>query len=172
MRLSTKSRLGCTSLCVFALATITVAGAGEAFLREITGPVEARVVKVRDGDTVMVEAFIWPMQSVHVAVRLRGINAPEHRGRCAAEKAAAQIATDRLKELIGDGNITLTDISGGKYFGRVLASLSASTGDDIADRLLHEGLVVRYEAGKRRDWCDGAVLGDIRTRKSRQGGRG
>ncbi|HEY9056595.1 MAG TPA: thermonuclease family protein [Aurantimonas sp.] len=163
---------GCTAV-LLALGVATGAGeTGDAYLREIAGPVEARVIKVRDGDTIMVEAFIWPMQSVHVAVRLRGIDAPEHRGGCPAEKAAAQVATDRLKQLLGGGNVTLTGISGDKYFGRVLASLSATDGIDVADRLLREGLVVRYEGGKRRDWCNGAVLGDLGTAERRQGGRG
>lgn len=154
---------GCIGF-LFAFAAATAAGAAEtdaAYLREIAGPVAARVVKVRDGDTVEVEAFIWPMQSVHVAVRLRGIDAPEHRGGCGAEKAAAQVATDRLTQLVGGGNVTLTGISGDKYFGRVLASLSASDGSDVSAQLLREGLVVRYEGGKRRDWCDGTVLGGL-----------
>ncbi|MEC5292445.1 thermonuclease family protein [Aurantimonas sp. C2-6-R+9] len=161
MRYLTNTLYGCiTSLLAFGAAA-GAAETGDAYLREIAGPVEARVIKVRDGDTIMVEAFIWPMQSVHVAVRLRGIDAPEHRGGCAAEKAAAQVATDRLKQLVGGGNVTLTVISGDKYFGRVLASLSASDGSDVADRLLREGLVARYEGGKRRDWCNGAVLGGL-----------
>ncbi|WAP70646.1 hypothetical protein [Jiella pelagia] len=82
--------------CIIALPA---AEAGElAYQREIAGPVAANVVKVRDGDTVEVEAFVWPMQSVHVAVRLRGIDAPEKRGKCEAEKAAAARATARLTE--------------------------------------------------------------------------
>jgi len=161
VRYLTNTLYGCITSLLALGAAAGAAETGDAYLREIAGPVEARVIKVRDGDTIMVEAFIWPMQSVHVAVRLRGIDAPEHRGGCAAEKAAAQVATDRLKQLVGGGNVTLTVISGDKYFGRVLASLSASDGSDVADRLLREGLVVRYEGGKRRDWCNGAVLGGL-----------
>ncbi len=163
---------GCIAVLLALGGVTSTAETGDAYLREIAGPVEARVIKVRDGDTIMVEAFIWPMQSVHVAVRLRGIDAPEHRGDCPAEKAAAQMATDRLKQLVGGGNVTLTGISGDKYFGRVLASLSASNGGDVADRLLREGLVVRYEGGKRRDWCNGAVLGGLGPPERQQGQRG
>lgn len=144
--------------CIIALPA---AEAGElAYQREIAGPVAANVVKVRDGDTVEVEAFVWPMQSVHVAVRLRGIDAPEKRGKCEAEKAAAARATARLTELVGSGEVRLSDVSGDKYFGRVLAKLSAGENQDLARTLLKEGLVAPYKGGKRRNWC---ADGDLRS---------
>ncbi len=121
--------------------------------RRIAGPVEAQVVEVRDGDTVTVAAFVWPMQAVHVAVRIRGIDAPERRGQCQSEIDAAEAARARLIELIGDGMVRLTRIEGDKYFGRVLADLSTETEPDLGRRLLAEGHVVPYEGGRRRDWC-------------------
>lgn len=122
-------------------------------LRRIHGPVEARVVKVRDGDTVEVAAFVWPGQAVHVAVRLRGIDAPELRGQCPSETQAAETARARLAELVGQDTVLLTAISGDKYFGRVLADLATESEPDLAARLLREGLVERYDGGRRRDWC-------------------
>ena len=142
--------------CIF--ASSTAFAAGDAFQREIAGPVAAHVVKVRDGDTVEVEAYVWPMQSVHVAVRLRGIDAPEKRGKCEGEKAAAARATARLKQLVGTNDVYLTDISGDKYFGRVLAKLSVKGNPDLGNTLLKEGLVEPYRGGKRRDWCAEASL--------------
>ncbi len=121
--------------------------------RRIAGPVEASVVKVRDGDTVEVLAFVWPMQAVHVAVRLRGIDAPELKGKCPGESEAAERARNRLVELIGEGPVRLHDISGDKYFGRVLADLSVAGEPDLARRPLREELVAPYEGGRRRDWC-------------------
>lgn len=145
--------------CIFGFAATGSAFAGDdAYPREIAGPVAAHVVKVRDGDTVEVEAFVWPMQSVHVAVRLRGIDAPEKRGKCDGEKAAAARATARLTELLGDERVYLSDIAGDKYFGRVLARLSVEGNDDLGRTLLKEGLVAPYKGGKRRDWCADASL--------------
>ena len=139
--------------------------------KSIAGPIEARVVKVRDGDTVEVEAFIWPMQSVRVAVRLMGIDAPEKRARCASEKVAADRATDRLAELVGAGPVYLSGISGDKYFGRVLARLSTKAEGDLGARLLAEGLVERYGGGKRRDWCTDVLSGEAdASRVSRDAG--
>ena len=150
---------GCITL---ALATVLGAPGGramadDAFPKAIAGPVEARVTKVRDGDTLEVEAFVWPMQAVHVAVRLKGVDAPEHRGKCEAEKRAADLATDRLAALLGNGRVSLVDIEGGKYFGRVLADVRTADGADAAKTLLREGYVDRYDGGKRRDWCHGAL---------------
>ncbi|MCB8840653.1 thermonuclease family protein [Aurantimonas sp. VKM B-3413] len=144
--------------CIFLALSGDAASAwadGE-FAKAITGPVEARVTKVRDGDTVEVEAFIWPMQTVHVAVRLKGIDAPEHRGKCPAEKHAADVATNRLVALIGDDRVKLYEISGGKYYGRVLARIATDTEKDLSRTLLKEGLVAPYKGGKRRNWCDGS----------------
>nr|WP_246368355.1 thermonuclease family protein [Aurantimonas endophytica] len=140
--------------------------ADDRYPRKIAGPVEARVIKVRDGDTVEVEAFVWPMQAVQVAVRLQGIDAPEHRGKCDAEKAAAAKATDRLSALVGGQSVTLAEISGDKYFGRVLATLSTADHPDLARVLLREGLVAPYGGGKRRDWCIGADGQDLSAVKA------
>lgn len=122
----------------------------------ISGPIAAEVVKVRDGDTVEVSAHIWPQQTVAVAVRLRGIDAPEISGKCAAEKQAAQAARVRLSELLAGGGVTLANVSGDKYFGRVLAEMSAQGTADVGAILLQEGLVAPYGGSKRRDWCAGA----------------
>jgi micrococcal nuclease len=143
------------------VTALPAASAEERYPRSIAGPVEARVVKVRDGDTVEVEAFVWPMQAVQVAVRLKGIDAPEHRGQCEAEKAAAARATDRLSALLEGAPVALHDISGDKYFGRVLATLSTADHADLGAILLREGLVAPYGGGKRRDWCDGLDVQDL-----------
>ncbi|MEN3794037.1 thermonuclease family protein [Fulvimarina sp. MAC3] len=152
---SLKGCVGALAAGVFALGCVfpSAIAFAEEPPRSIDGPVSARVVKVRDGDTIEVQAFIWPMQSVHVAVRLKGIDAPEKRGSCAAEKQAAAMATARLEEIVASGEITLTEIKGDKYFGRVLAKVATETEPDVAKRLLDDRLVVEYGGDARRDWC-------------------
>jgi len=151
-----------------ALALSLLAGAASAAPdddlppREIVGPVEARVLKVRDGDTVEVEAYVWPLQTVTVAVRLRNVDAPELRGKCEEEKAAARRARERLAELVGEGSVTIRHISGDKYFGRVLAEMGSAAAPDLGAVLLREGLVDAYDGGRRRDWCAPAV-GSLRN---------
>jgi len=153
-----RTLIGCICCLVMAAPSGVAMAGDKGYLREIAGPVAADVVKVRDGDTVEVEAHVWPMHSVHVAVRLRGIDAPEKRGHCEAEKAAAARAAARLTELVEGGTVELTEIAGDKYYGRVLARLSVPGHDDLGGTLLEEGLVAPYEGGKRRDWCSDQAL--------------
>lgn len=137
--------------------------AAETYRDVIEGPIEAHVVKVRDGDTVEVDAFVWPGQAVRVAVRLKGIDAPEHKGRCDRERRAARAATTRLVELIGSRPVRLTSITGGKYYGRVLADMAVQGAGDVGRILLGEGLVARYGGGARPDWCAGILSGSLKS---------
>ncbi len=115
----------------------------------ISGPVEARVVRVIDGDTFVAEAHVWPGQRITVSVRIRGVDAPEMRSRCAAEKAAARKARAVLDRLLAEGSVWISDISGGKYYGRVLADVTTEPGGDVASRLLDARLVAAYGGGRR-----------------------
>ena len=111
---------------------------------EVTGK-----VRVIDGDTVMVEAHPWPDQSVRVSVRLRGIDAPELRSKCALFRAAALKAKETLADIMSPGDmVELRNISGGKYYGRVVADLSHAD-RDMGRMLIQTGLAVRYDGGKR-----------------------
>jgi endonuclease YncB( thermonuclease family) len=121
----------------------------ETSVRNIPGPVPAHVVRVVDGDTVVVEAHPWPDQSVRVSVRLRGIDTPELRSKCPPVRAAALRAKATLAERLSPGDIVeLRNISGGKYYGRVVAEMSRDD-QDMADLLIDDGLAVRYDGGRR-----------------------
>jgi len=52
----------------------------------VTGPVSAKVIKVYDGDTFTVEAYPWPSLEAKTSVRVNGVDTPEIRGKCEAEK--------------------------------------------------------------------------------------
>lgn len=120
----------------------------------IAGPVEASFIGNYDGDTITVRAWIWPRQSVETSVRLAGIDAPELRGRCEAEKQAAQAARDRLNSLLSQASrIELHDIELDKYGGRVLARVVAD-GQDMAAAMAGEGHARPYAGDTRKSWCD------------------
>lgn len=123
--------------------------------RSIAGPVQADVVRVIDGDTVLVEAMPWPDHRISTYVRLRGIDAPEMKSRCAAFRGAARLAREHLATLMaGETRVTLTAISGDKYFGRVVADLTLEDGRRPAVLLLEGGLVEPYEGKtKSRKVC-------------------
>jgi micrococcal nuclease len=114
----------------------------------IDGPVDAELISVVDGDTLLVEARPWPQHRVTVLVRIRGIDAPELKAKCEIARRAAARAKERLGDL-AHGRIRLTNIAGDKYFGRVVADVSSDEADDIGASLLAQGLVKAYDGGRR-----------------------
>ncbi len=119
----------------------------------VNGPVEVTVVKVLDGDTFVADAKIWPNQSVRVKVRIRGIDAPENRAKCASERNAAKSAERLLADLLHRKPVQITNIGGGKYYGRVLADVHTDTVRSIAALMLSRGAVRPYRGGKRYSHC-------------------
>jgi micrococcal nuclease len=131
------------------LQPMAAEASGRANLRApIEGPVEAILISVIDGDTLLVEAKPWPQHSVTVLVRIRGIDAPELKAKCANARRDAERAKERLTAL-AHGRIRLTNISGDKYFGRVIADVTVEDAEDLGALLLAQGLVRAYDGGKR-----------------------
>ena len=120
----------------------------------LAGPVEARVIRVRDGDTLVVRARIWVGQEIVIHARIAGIDAPELRARCPRERALAEQARDLVTAMVGGRPVWLVDIRNGKYAGRVLAGIRTEDGSDLARALLDAGLARPYGGGRRQPWCD------------------
>ena len=99
----------------------------------------ARVV---DGDTIRVDG---------APVRVMGMDAPELRGRCPAEIAAARRAKQRMAELIA-GGVTLRRHGWDRY-RRLLAVVTDHMGRDVAVVMIREGLARPYGGQRRRSWC-------------------
>ncbi|MCW5698037.1 MAG: thermonuclease family protein [Bauldia sp.] len=135
-----------------AAGTIGVAAAQD----RIPGPVPADLVRVVDGDTLRVRAWIWIDQSIEVLVRIRGVDAPELRAGCPEERAQADAATAFLALAVGIGPLSLTAVEGDKYFGRVVADVD-SAGTDLAAALFASGLARPYDGGTRATWCPDLV---------------
>lgn len=133
------------------LASISDAAAGGDL---VAGPVEARVLRVIDGDTLEAEARIWPGHLVRVAIRIRGIDAPELRGGCAAEKAAARLARSALADLLAGADVRLRNVGADKYFGRVVADVTTAGGDDLAGRLIGLAMARPYDGAARTPFCE------------------
>ncbi len=119
----------------------------------LPGPVTAEVVTVVDGDTLDVLARVWLGQTVHIRVRLDGVDTPELRGRCAGERAQAQEARSWLERRLAGRSIALRQVRLGKYAGRVVARVELDDGQDLSDLLLRSGLARPYDGRKRADWC-------------------
>lgn len=139
------------------LALLTILAFAPARAAEIlTGPASATVLEVIDGDTITVSARIWLGQAVETRVRLAGIDTPELRGDCQAERELAARAREWLVESLSSGQVVLTEIRYGTYAGRVVARISTVGTPDIADTLIAAGLARPYGGrGARPDWCGG-----------------
>jgi micrococcal nuclease len=126
--------------------SLVAATPGHSADRQIDGPVTAHLVKVVDGDTLLVEAMPWPDHRVSTYVRLRGVDAAELKSKCPTFRKAALRAKEELTDLMdGQDMVSLTAISGDKYFGRVVADLTLRGGISPAQHLLEAGLVEPYQ---------------------------
>lgn len=154
-----RSRLRANRRAILALAALALAlGCMHAIAAlpergHFPGPVPARLVRVIDGDTVAVRARIWIDQDVETLVRLDGIDAPELRGRCPAERELAQKARQFTADMLGEGALMLRDMRLDKYGGRVLAHIANGGGQDLGAALLGAGLARLYGGAKRQPWC-------------------
>jgi endonuclease YncB( thermonuclease family) len=114
---------------------------------------EAEPLFIRRCEQAAIDALVWPGQSLRINIRIRGIDAPEMKSRCGAEHAAALRAREALASLLGDGPVSISNIGGAKYYGRVLADVMAEDGTPIAEEMIFRSLVRPYDGGRRAGWC-------------------
>jgi len=116
----------------------------------LPGPVPATVLRVIDGDSLVVRATIWLGQEVETTVRLLGVDTPELRGKCSEERELAAHSRRLTAELAEQGSkVSLTEIQLGKFAARV----TTSRGVDVGDALIEAGLGRAYHGGRRGSWC-------------------
>lgn len=108
-------------------------------------PIRPDEVAVIDGDTIR-----WNGERV----RLLGYDTPEvFTPRCRAEKRNGEAAKAALSGLVQSALSAELLISPRRdRHGRILAALRLD-GQDVAEWMIAAGLAVRYEGGRRRDWC-------------------
>ena len=108
-------------------------------------------VSCYDGDTCRFNIHNVPDIFGHrMPVRLRGIDTPEIRGKCAEEKEMAYKARDFIRSVLNNGKrIELRNLDRGKYF-RIVADIYV---DDVnvAELMIEKGFGKPYE--ENIDWC-------------------
>jgi len=119
----------------------------------IPGPLNASVLDVVDGDTIVVSARIWLGQTVETRVRIAGVDAPEIQGRCPEEIDLAVRARDLVAAKLVGGKAVLRQVRFGKYAGRVVARVTAPDGADLTNALIAAGLGRTSADGRRLPWC-------------------
>lgn len=141
------------ALAIALLLAVRSSAAAELARESLDGPVTVEVIRIIDGDTIVVRAHPWLGVFIETHVRLAGIDAPELRGRCDGETALAGRARDRLAELLAGGIARLDDIRHDKYGGRVRARVLGVDGADVGAVLVAAGLARPYYGERRRSWC-------------------
>jgi endonuclease YncB( thermonuclease family) len=119
----------------------------------IRGAYGAELVRVIDGDTFEARVHLWPGLTTTTKVRLRGIDAPEMRARCAEEQVKAEDARAALAAVLAEGEITVLHVALDKYGGRVLADAATARTADVSQAMLAKGAVRAYAGGRRAGWC-------------------
>lgn len=111
------------------------------------------VTSVYDADTFRVNIFAWPdVIGKRISVRVKGIDAPEIKGKCLQEKLAARKAKqEAVMRLRTAKRIELRNIERDKYF-RILADVYLD-GSSLAAALVAKDLAKSYDGGKKEDWC-------------------
>jgi len=116
--------------------------------------VPAVVRYIVDGDTFSAGVKLEDDTIVSVRVRLRNVDTPELHGECVDEIVAANVAKNRLAELLPpDSVVELENVKDDKYLGRIDANVKDSRGRDIGRILIREGLGRAYDGGRRKSWC-------------------
>ena len=121
----------------------------ETYIPKIT---YGKVIKVYDGDTITVAAYL-PESNKRVykfSIRLRGIDSPELRGSSDTEKKHAIVARDALSKRILDQYVNIKNVSTEKY-GRLLADVYFEE-TNMNDWMVSNNYAVKYDGGtKHRD---------------------
>ena len=108
-----------------------------------------RVIKVYDGDTITVAAYLPYDKSplYKFSVRISGIDCPEMRTQNPDEKKIAVIARDTLYKKIFGKIVYLENVANDKY-GRILADVMYE-GHSCGDLLIESRLAVPYDGGTK-----------------------
>ena len=112
------------------------------------------VTSIYDADTFRCNIKSYPpIVGERVPIRVNGVDAPEMRGKCQAEKILARTAKQVTVSMLRNAQvIELRNMRRGKYF-RIVADVYVD-GKSLADELIRKHLAVEYHGGhKIKDWC-------------------
>jgi endonuclease YncB( thermonuclease family) len=109
----------------------------------------SKVISIYDGDTLRVNIDSFPdIVGKNIRIRIKGIDAPEIKGKCQTEIDLAIMARDYLRNAINQSSqIELRNMERGKYF-RIVGELYID-GENISKGLIKEKLANIYQGGKK-----------------------
>jgi endonuclease YncB( thermonuclease family) len=118
---------------------------------------DAQIVRVNDGDTVVIAAPFLPAPlKPELAVRIYGVDTPEKgfRAKCPQEDARGQAASKFTKDAVTASQkrqVVLYDWD--KFGGRVLGDIILN-GQSLRAMLIKNGFAREYFGEAKQSWCN------------------
>ena len=118
---------------------------------------DAQIVRVNDGDTVVIAAPFLPAPlKPELAVRVFGVDTPEKgfRAQCPSENARGQAATAFTKKAVASTKKHQVVLYGwDKFGGRVLGDMILD-GVSLRAELIRNGFAREYYGDAKQSWCN------------------
>ncbi len=117
---------------------------------------DANILRVNDGDTVVIEAPFLPAPlKKELAVRVYGVDTPEKgfRAKCPQEDQRGQAASAFTKQAVANAQkrqVVLYDWD--KFGGRVLGDIILN-GQSLRAMLIQNGFAREYFGEAKQSWC-------------------
>lgn len=117
---------------------------------------DAQVLRVNDGDTVVIAAPFLPAPlKPELAVRIFGVDTPEknHLAKCDTERQRGVAATEFTKKMIAQSQQRQVVLYGwDKFGGRVLGDILLN-GQSLRSLLIKNGFAREYFGEAKTSWC-------------------
>ena len=118
---------------------------------------DAKIVRVNDGDTVVISAPFLPAPlKPELAVRVYGVDTPEkgHRAQCPSEAQRGEAATAFTKNAVASTQKHQVVLYGwDKFGGRVLGDMILN-GVSLRAELIKNGYAREYFGEAKQSWCN------------------
>lgn len=118
---------------------------------------DAQIVRVNDGDTVVIAAPFLPAPlKPELAVRIYGVDTPEKgfRAQCPSEDQRGQAATEFTKKAVNASQKRQVVLYGwDKFGGRVLGDIILN-GQSLRAMLIQNGFAREYFGEQKQSWCN------------------
>ena len=137
---------------------LSVVLSGTAFAQKQKAGVtyDAQIVRVNDGDTVVIAApFLPDPLKKELAVRIYGVDTPEkgHRAQCPSEDARGKAATKFTTDAVMASQTRQVILMGwDKFGGRVLGDILLN-GVSLRTMLIQNGYAREYYGEAKQSWC-------------------
>ena len=143
----------------FLISAVVAVGLGSALAQKAPqgATYDAKIVRVNDGDTVVIAAPFLPAPlKPELAVRIYGVDTPEKgfRAQCPSEDQRGQAATAFTKKAVESTQKHQVVLYGwDKFGGRVLGDMILN-GVSLRAELIKNGFAREYYGEAKQSWCN------------------